>query len=473
MKKYDFAVVGNGIASMVAATELANSGNTVVMFNPSSNWGSYFSGINLGGRKFDLGMNLLEISSHDPRGDEVSSYLASVRNDVGRFCNIIGAYIGSLIEIVETEIPKCLYEGKVHPDMVLANRLDLLNSLSDQLKSAIIADLKNCLRDFSKDSTLHARNKLANFGKFASISYRDASVANHGAAFHRLFVEPACQRILAIASDSMSALLHRVAWLPLYYPETLISQFENGETMLPVTRFHYPKKGSFSEISATLFQRVQRNPGIDVSHAAITRISSVGTSWQFNGGICAAHLVWGQNRGQLSALLGVHDDSDNYTKISVHIAFATIDASSFVQRFSTIFILDSDSPIYRITDQTWAGGQFEAPQANCTIEMEAEFFSKWESEDNLILHSKIAAELFRIGIIVESGGLNIHSVRRFKDAIVSPTASNRCMAIAQYAKLNGEYPNIELIGPAAPFGATSFNDYIIQGLRLGNLHRKK
>jgi hypothetical protein len=471
MKTFDFAVVGNGVAAMVGATELARNGHSVVLWNPTPQWGAHFGGFNAAGRSFDIGMNLLEFTSFAAQSSQLETYSAPTRNDSARFTGVIRDYISGLVDCAAAEVPQCLFRGVFAPDIVIANRLDLLGTLPGELRSRIAAELDLCVKALDQSPAWHARNKVRQAEQFAAADYRTVSLANHGATLHDLLIEPACQRTLGLPASEVSALLHRVAWTPLYYPETLLQQLEGPPPVLPPTDFSYPQAGSFAAVISALEQRIRIAPGLEVVRDKLGSLTRVEGGWMLNNQALAQRLVWTQRPGQLAAALGGEDDLAAYTKASVVVAFASIDRDAWMRRFSTVFVLDANSPIYRITDQTWSAGSQVQPQADCTIEIAAAAAAHWPLDNLPALTAEITSQLKRLGVLREAAGVTLHAAKLFKDVIVAPTAANRSRALAGHAHLTASHPEIELIGAAAPFGASSFNDYVIQGLRLGRRHQ--
>lgn len=471
MQEYDFAVVGNNVAAMVAATELGRGGNAVLLWNPTPQWGAHFGGLAIAGRRFDIGMNLLEFTSFATQSVEIETYVAAVRNDVARFTTIIREYVGGLVDYTVADTPQSLLQGNFAPDVVVANQLSLLDTLEPELRQRVASELTACVAALQANPALHARNKLRQPEQFASLDYRTVSRANHGETLHELLIEPVCRRILGLSAADVSALLHRVAWTPLYYPETLLAQLQGTPPTLPPTDFFYPRAGAFSAVVDALERRTRETPGLDRRRDKLEQIEPAGASWTLNGGVRARRLVWAQRPGQLAALLGGEDDFAGYRKASVYVAFATVDRDAWVRRFSTVFVLDAESPIYRLTDQTWSGGQ-DLPEATCSIEISSAA-SSWPLDDLPWLTGELTGQLSRLGVLRSNRGLVVHAVKHFKDAIVAPTPANRSRALANQGRLAAKYPEVELIGAGAPFGAGSFNDHITQGLRLGHMNRKK
>ena len=105
---------------------------------------------------------------------------------------------------------------------------------------------------------LHSSRKTSDSG-FASLDFEQASIANHGYTFHDTFIEPFCRKVTGLDTSVLSALYHRLAWAPLFYPETLLDALRGVPTSLPATTFSYPASGSLASmvhaIDAALRQR--------------------------------------------------------------------------------------------------------------------------------------------------------------------------------------------------------------------------
>jgi hypothetical protein len=84
-------LVGNSLAVQVAATERATRGESTLVINTGGPLGGYFSGINLDGSLWDVGMVTFEFTSF--RTPDVPASLATYdpmrRNDIGRFTQVV------------------------------------------------------------------------------------------------------------------------------------------------------------------------------------------------------------------------------------------------------------------------------------------------------------------------------------------------------------------------------------------------
>ena len=468
MKTYDYIMVGNGVAAMVAASELARNGRQVLAWNPAPQWGAHFGGLDLAGERFDIGMNFLEFTSFAAQCDRPESYSASIRNDSGRFTAVIRRYIEGLVTVVPTATPTSLYRGIFAPDLVISNQFALLDLLPEETKTCIRSELNSCIAAFAADSTWHARNKIKDAERFAEASLERVSLANHGPTLHELLVESCCQRIIGQPSSAVSALLHRVVWLPIYHPETLLNYLSGSGAALKQTTFHYPQAGAFAAVIEALEKRMASMGGLEVWRDKTLPLTRAGAGWRLGDKAEGKKLVWALRPGQLASQFGGTDGHFGLTKSSVGIAFVSIPRECWRRRFSTLLVMEKDSPIYRVTDQSWSAGRV-SEAALCTVELSAEMIADWPLHDAAHVAARLLGHLRRLDILDSSDRVSVRAIRMFKDVIVQPSAANRRKALDEHARVAAGFSDVELIGASAPFGANSFNDSIVQGLRLGRL----
>ena len=159
----------------------------------------HFQPVDIDGYKFDKGMILYEfIALREPERTQFPQ---------------IGEWVKSRIPMNQIPTPQMYWQGRLWPDMYIANQLprafDVPNygRLTDK-------------RDWPDDFNL-----------------QEASLLAHGKEFHELFIEPMCRKITGRGTADIAAKYNRAIWLPLYWPQTLRA----GQS-LP-TPFWYPKAG--------------------------------------------------------------------------------------------------------------------------------------------------------------------------------------------------------------------------------------
>jgi hypothetical protein len=72
-------------------------------------------------------------------------------------------------------------------------------------------------------------------------------------------------------------------------------------------------------------------------------------------------------------------------------------------------------------------------------------------------------------IIEESTDLNVHGIKHLINVLNAPTMHNLINFTTLHSKLVENYPGLNLLGSASGFVSTSFNDHIVQGLKIGKM----
>ena len=131
------------------------------------------------------------------------------------------------------------------------------------------------------------------------VDYEVVSLINHPRGMHEAF-EHWCKKVCGFGLGKIVAKYHRAIWLPLYYPESL------GQVW--PTKFHYPECGY---------------------------------------------------AGALAEILGTSSKAGSMADfVSTECAYILAKTSS---RHSVLFVLDDQTPIYRITDQSVCAGAGDGP----------------------------------------------------------------------------------------------------------------
>lgn len=465
---FDFIIVGTSIAALISSIELAKNDYRVGLVNPSSAWGAHFGGITINNDRFDIGMNLFEFTSfNEDSSSDILSYDPLKKGDVGRFFSQIERYVKTYVECVEVDVPKMTIGGLFSNDIVISNRFEILKVLPPSVQLKIQKELRSILD--SGKSDLHASNKSYNNDLFLNTSFREVSIANHGETFHELFVEPICIKILNLSSKFIPALYHRVAWAPLFYPETLYSQFTDTPQALSQTVFHYPKAGNCATFVTSLLKAAEADPHISFISRQVAKISTAkGTTLEFEGGesITSNRLIWNMDLLNFLKLSEKKEEGAAYEKASVAIGFLKIDSSKLLGQFSTLYIADRDNLIYRITNQSVCSSIFEEENL-MTIELNFDLLQKAGLDDNATIIDYIAKKLVEMQIVASAKDFKYLEIKHFKNALVLPTAVNYHWFEKTRAYVKSNYTSVDFLGASAAFSAASLNDNIVQGLRIG------
>jgi hypothetical protein len=117
---------------------------------------------------------------------------------------------------------------------------------------------------------------------------------------------------------------------------------------------------------------------------------------------------------------------------------------------------------FRVTNQSRAAGDVaEFSRLSC------EWNSEYLPGDAATMEAKARTALGALNIVTDDSAVTDIRVDVFRDALVLPTHANVDVVASRTRLLARRFPTVPCIGPAAPFGASSLNDQIIQGLKVG------
>lgn len=460
-------LVGNTLAVLVAAQSLAERGRQVTVVSPAPGWGGHFASLEVGEYWFDAGMILYEFSAFNTEpAPDVLTYDADVRNDCGRFTSVVREFVERRITTVPTPVPQMMFRGRVYPDLIIGNRLDALRSMAPSDQRQIQRDLHAA--GARRDPAFHASRKTAG-PEFERADFASVSVANHGRAFHDWFLEPLCRKILGVSTADILARYHRVGWLPLYYPETLLSQFGPDPERLPATQFHYPAAGTAGALARALAAEVERHPNVRLLRSAMTEVRArppFVLRLKDGSSIDAMELVWGLDASTLIALVAPAMPPPHYSRGSIGLCFIAIPSDRVQVEISTLFVIDPDCAVYRVTDQDGCAGS-GATVRRLVVEFDAREIERRGLRDPAAQQEAVVSELAERGVIDSPTSVLYCSMRSMKNVLMVPNRGNRDLFDDQRAWVARQCPDVRLVGPAAGFFAASMNDQIVQGLKVG------
>lgn len=468
MKNVPYVIVGNALSAMVAATELAKTGHEVVLVNGTKNWGGHFTKFTFDGVSYDAGMVLHEFTAYNAQSDEdLETYDSTVRNDPGRFCNTVRSYINRFQTTHAVSDIKMYVAGEIYDDMLIANALTSLTHLP--FASVVKQELAD-ITEGVKASVLHASNKHT-ASAYRSYDYESVSIANHGDTLHQNLFEPFCKKLLNSQSDAVNAFYHRVPWVPLFYPETLLSYLNGSPQALPPTVFSYPTNGYIGDLANTLKDEIQKSKLIEVVNEHPTALAILPNgqyelSFGTNEKILANDMAWSSSPSDLLKLSGEVADEQSYEKASFTLVFTTALASHVKLDFSVLSIVDADKMIYRITNQTHCAASQEE-NTRMVVEINTDYMMDHNgSLDNDAVQALVRDELMELGVVSDPDSVNIIKVINLKNALPLPSVQNIALFDKAIKAVKERLPHMLLLGASGGFSSSSINHQILQGLKL-------
>lgn len=445
------AILGESIAGLVLAHEISARENEteIHLFNGGMPWGGIFSSLPAEGWSLDPGMVLNEPTSfnNDPNASWLS-YDVSAKNDCGRFAEKIENYWNTLgVSTVEVPSPLMYFGGELHADAVIANDLSFLRRLPEAVRSAVVAELSSRSLE---SSPLHPRHKQDT--AFRDYSYEHVSRWAHGEWLHQHLWSPLARKLTGTSSENLSARHHRLFWLPLYYPETLIAALKQSPPNFR-TRFTFPEAGSFGIFAETLVQNLRNRPWV------VLHTGKASPQKLLNKNILQADFE--------SILFNRIYFATSPSKWLPENAPATLDKTknrtlsfsvprrNLNRDFSTIHIPDDNSPVYRISQQ-----RMPLPQDKAILHIEINMASSSSSQD---VDIEMALHILEKLEIAHEPKTNVRLLARRDFQMSFPTFNNLRIYQNVQEELRSNYPNINRLAGAGPVGTHSFNDQVVQG----------
>ncbi len=471
INKKPYVLIGNALSVMVAANKLAKEGAEVVVINGRTNWGGHFSTATFNHVSYDAGMVLHEFTSYNAQTQEedLKTYNPMIRNDAGRFCKTIHQYINNYQETHEIDALKMYVEGKCYEDMLIANKLSTLKYLpfANSIKEELLSLLNN-----PTIGNLHASHKLT-YDVFKTSTYQSASLANHGNTFHTKLIEPFCKKLLNVGTDDVLALYHRVPWLPLFYPETLISYLQDIPQELPPTIFSYPTGQCVGDLAHKLSTEIQIDPRICLinEHPSEIKLMDGGEYeiiFNHHKKIIATKLAWSSDLGDLLNVLGRKESIRHYEKCSFALAFLRIPTDMLKLDFTVLSIIDPDIITYRITNQSRCSG-IDSALSRIVVEINTDYLANKSGINQYNdLKALVMNELVVIGIIADNACIEIVKFIELKNTLALPNMNNMMSFTDEKSIVLNEAESISLLGSSSGFSSSSFNHQVLQGLKLYN-----
>ena len=467
MTKGEIVIVGNNVAAIIAALETGKQ-RKITLINPTNSWGGHFGGLQDDRNKYDIGMNLFEFSSFQEQSTDILSYNPDKKNDAARFFQHIEQYIRQHISLEPVPCPQVFYRGKYYSDFIISNKLDVLAALSQEELANVQAELAG--RALSDHHPNHASRKTVDAQHFLDKMYREVSEYNHGTIIHKEILEPLIQKTVNLNSERMPALVHRLAWLPLYYPDTLRDYILKGCNIASSTTFHYPSKAYFAEIIDIWLQQIQSIQNITIIQEKIKKISSNSNNMLLKletAEVSTSQLVWCLDPSTFCSLTGI-DSAANTDKTSIALLYGEIPLKYLREVFSILNVPEKDFLIYRVSNQTATAGHINAPIHRINCEINSDYAATSGVIDESAIIAKAEEDLVQLNILSDKSIAKRLKLKVFKNALNQPTQNNIESFTRKRRTIVDSFANVQLIGASSSYFSSSFNDQVVQGLKISN-----
>jgi hypothetical protein len=448
-------LAGNNFAMLVAAEALARRGRRAVVFTDGKPPGGHFAGLTIEGRRFDLGMVLLERLASPTPGAPLASYDPCVRNDWTRCADRAAAWLDAAAVLRRTPTPECLVGGRRVPDYLIANRLEAFHG-ADVAPPAPLP----------RSDPRHAAHKTTGTA-YVRLSYAEAACLNHGDALHAIFVEPFVRKLLGVGSDAFEARLHRAGWVPLYYPETLAAALRGEPVALAEYPFWTPDEGSVASLVQGTVVRL-REAGVEFVEAPLAAIAggaagaavrtADGRTWR------GSRLALGLPADRAQALVGL-TPAPQPAAASVAIGLFLVRAEAITAPLGCLMVVDDDHPSYRLTDQDEQAAT-GAAWHRVVVEANPDRLAQHAARAGTSTDDMLRAEVRALAGVEDDNSIRLLKSLTARNALVLPTAAAIAQTDTGWRALREALPGTALTGAMLPLGCASMNDQIVQGLQI-------
>jgi hypothetical protein len=450
-------VVGGSIAALVAADARLRRGGPVELLLPRRGVAGGFAPLEVAGRRLGLGVRLLEIDREDA-GDPppLSEYVAGPSGP-GPFVRTLAEWTRELAgeRLREADGLAMVTGGRLVDDIYFTVDLEGLRAaLPPGEADRTAAEAAEARRRAGDAGVLGAGHDLR------AISLDDASRRNHGAAFHERFIAAMCRKIHPGGAAAVPAALRRKVWMPLFHPRTLEAAAAGRPTgYRPHRPFHTVEPGGVGALVALLLARIAASPRARVVRAGrLLRAErapdghggGVRLTTEDGGHGAVRRPVIGVAAPELFAAVGAAYDGP---RLPMSIAWAEVDERDVLALPAVVHVPDPGIDAFRISPGDPPGPGRRA----LTLEMRHDLPAG--QVDDAVRRALVGAGLVREGAPVEV----VH--RLAGPAMPDPGSAAQEAFAAARARLQEAALDAEVVGGAAAFGADSFNEQVIQGLR--------
>jgi hypothetical protein len=461
MRHADWLIYGGGLSALVLAERLGNAGKTVLLFNPGKSWGGIFGGLNINGQMFDAGMTNFEFDLFGEPADDIQNYDPDQKRDVGRYVHFVQRYLSRFASVFPLPTPRMLHDGHLTDDMIISNRFTVLGLLAPENRALIRDELTKII---GRPNPLHPSTKNQPDSLLATKPFDQVSIANHGPTFHRLFIEPMFSKVLGMPTSGIEGVFHRNGWVPLFYPESLLSQFGDEPHQFKSTVFSYPEDDHFGAFISRIAETVHAMPNVTVVDSARDFQLDVSCSLFRMGDnqFSFSRLAWGGELDQLLPATSTHSiQLPAARRASLDLFFLNVRQDGLEKPSVVLIDPEPASPFYRITNQTMCRG-IEAKEHKIIFECNS---CNWNEESPKKGMSMDSA-LNRYGI--NPSAVVSCERRTFKGALSIPNHALMADFNHRRQRVAIEFPEVALIGASSGYVSVTLNDHIIQALKIAH-----
>ena len=246
-------IIGEGLDAVIFASALVRRGVEFEWFVRNTRFGGYFAGgLDCQGKPIDLGMVFLEPNHYGAPQCEINTFSGESSQGARPYINSAYQLIGEMAgayELVDTKSQDKYGENTA--DYFLSDRLFAFKKHAPE----IIGELEDRVSWLESHPEWHPRFKLHQDSVLLSTNIPDAMTTLYGKSFYNLYFKGYLENCLGELVHSLPTSVHRRAWVPLYWPETILGYLLTQEEIEPLFQPVFARFSNMS-ISEWIFRMI-------------------------------------------------------------------------------------------------------------------------------------------------------------------------------------------------------------------------
>jgi hypothetical protein len=390
------------------------------------------------------------------------------RNDIGRFTHAVRSYVEEHLPTRAIRPLQMWLDDRLLPDLLLGNALEALSQLG--CKQGVREELRSHLST-ALASPWHAQRK--DLWPHVDVpDYDTVSRINHGNVLHDAVIAPFARKVLGRDAGHLHALFHRIPWLPLYWPQTLLAALDEVPTNLPTTIYSHPVGAPVAQLCAQLASKMATSSALTVRHERVIGVERSAQGFvlhlEQSGKLHAARLGWSPTPLQGLQACGIDPGTPPEPRLPLMLVFLRVARHALLREFSVLHAPSSETALYRVVNATDCAGLGDEETVEIVAEANLQVFTTHHGSavDDPATTRAVIADLHRLGVVTEGYAPLFSHVMRLPSALPLPTPEGLRTWALERDLLLERLPGLEpLANSSGPF-ATSLSDQIVQGLQL-------
>jgi hypothetical protein len=263
-------VFGENLASAVFAFERrrAELDVSIALDKPVN---TQFSGVPFGDLRVDRGMVLIELERPGIKAASLERYKGEYRSQAVPYLGCVSGWFHEVGLNYDVTCVETFFRGEFIKDFFISDSLEIFGLFTEVELSVIRRELESSSGKFS--SMNHPKNKTDNTW-YETTKYLEVAQLIFGNFFTHSVIVPFLFKLYGEKLSELIASEHRSAWVPVFYPESLLLSVKGDETLIDEKVFHYPIEKGFAEFVYSIEKTVNES----VPRASIGQVNIMDSS---------------------------------------------------------------------------------------------------------------------------------------------------------------------------------------------------